>query len=114
MRINRYKDLKDLHLANFLYGYQIESGKFLVNLCMSIILIILLLIPIKPSFALIETDQPRIESNRSDLPEALSEDDSFGDLPFEQLRQALREEVERGPKHNIPKYSERKYNLFIR
>ena len=52
--------------------------------------------------------------NSIELPEALSEDDSFYDLPFEQLRQALREEVEYGPKSKVRKRDQKRYNFFIR
>ncbi len=49
-----------------------------------------------------------------DLPSALADDDSFNELPFEQLRQALREEVERDPKKEFKFISPEKYNLLIR
>ena len=49
-----------------------------------------------------------------DLPSALAEDDSFNDLPFEQLKQALRDEVEYGPKKGLSPRSFKKYNLLIR
>ena len=50
-----------------------------------------------------------------ELPSALAEDDSFEDLPFEQLRQALREEVEQDSNaKNRSRYLKKKYNLFIR
>ena len=49
-----------------------------------------------------------------DLPTALSEDDSFNDLPFEQLRQALREEVERDPTKEFQPSSPKTYNFLIR
>ncbi len=52
--------------------------------------------------------------NDLNLPSALTEDDSFNDLPFEQLRQALRDEVEYGPKKGISPRSLKKYNLLIR
>ena len=49
-----------------------------------------------------------------DLPSALIEDDSFKDLPFEQLRQALREEVERDPSKEFQPSSPKQYNFLIR
>ncbi len=49
-----------------------------------------------------------------DLPAALAEDDSFDDLPFEQLRQALREEVERDPQRQLKPRTSKRYNLLIR
>tara|TARA_Y100001968_G_C19012296_1_gene551177 strand:- start:310 stop:573 length:264 start_codon:yes stop_codon:yes gene_type:complete len=52
--------------------------------------------------------------NAENLPSALAEDDSFNELPFEQLRQALREEVERDPKKYHRPLSTKKYNLLIR
>ena len=57
---------------------------------------------------------PNMDIGELDLPSALTEDDSFNDLPFEQLRQALREEVEYGPKKGINPRSLKKYNLLIR
>ncbi len=49
-----------------------------------------------------------------ELPSALADDDSFDDLPFEQLRQALREEVERDPQKNPRPHSYQRYNWLIR
>ena len=49
-----------------------------------------------------------------ELPSSLADDDSFEELPFEQLRQALREEVERNPKKSTKRYSSKRYNLLIR
>ena len=53
-------------------------------------------------------------AQETDLPSALAEDDSFNDLPFEQLRQALREEVERDPTKNHNLHTSKRYNFFIR
>ncbi len=75
---------------------------------------LIIFLPLQPNWA--ATD----ESNRSnnpkeiDLPAALSEDDSFNDLPFEQLRQALREEVEPNPNRSAPPRSYKQYDLLIR
>ena len=44
----------------------------------------------------------------------LAEDDSFTDLPFEQLRQALREEVELDPHRDFKTLPSKRYNLLIR
>ena len=48
-----------------------------------------------------------------ELPAALN-DDIFDDLPFEQQRQALREEIERDPQKGPRKHSPQKYNFLIR
>ncbi len=55
-----------------------------------------------------------LDFNELNLPAALADDDSFDDLPFEQLRQALREEVERGPRNNFKPHSFKQYNFLIR
>ena len=68
------------------------------------------------STCLASTDAPyNGESQISiDLPEALADDDSFDELPFQQLRQALREEVEPNPNRSAQPRSYKKYNLLIR
>ena len=77
--------------------------------------IILLLPPLQPGWAKSnDTNQNSTPIDDLNLPSALSEDDSFDDLPFEQLRQALREEVEYGPKGGISNRSSKRYNLLIR
>ena len=68
----------------------------------------------QPCFATSDQTNPNTDLNDLNLPSALMEDDSFSDLPFEQLRQALREEVEYGPKKGISPRSYKKYNLLIR
>ena len=75
---------------------------------------ILLLSTQQPCLA--AADQTKLNTDLSDLdlPSALTEDDSFNDLPFEQLKQALRDEVEYGPKKGISQRSFKKYNLLIR
>ena len=77
-------------------------------------IIVFLMLPI--SSALASIDAPPQFDIRSDLdlPEALANDDSFDDLPFEQLRQALREEVEHGSKKNPDRHSFEQYNLLLR
>jgi len=64
---------------------------------------------------LAENDLPLTNTDNSnlDLPSALPED-LFDDLPFEQRRQALREEVEMGPRRPSSFQSPQKYNLLIR
>ena len=57
---------------------------------------LLVIFPIHQSWAAAILLSQSSNSANLDLPSALLEDDSFDDLPFEQLRQALREEVERG------------------
>ena len=54
------------------------------------------------------------KTNDVELPSALLEDDSFNDLPFEQLRQALREEVELDPDKKIKTLPSKRYNILIR
>ena len=63
--------------------------------------VLLFLVPLQPSFATMEDSQGDDSPSVLDLPRALDEDDIFDDLPFEQLRQALREEVERNPKKSF-------------
>ena len=74
----------------------------------------MMLFPIKTCWALSETfEQVAIKSD-FELPSALADDDSFDDLPFEQLRQALREEVEHGPKKGLSPRSSKRYNFLLR
>ena len=75
---------------------------------------IIFLVPLSPGFADANNTNQNMDIDNLDLPSALTEDDSFNDLPFEQLRQALREEVEYGPKQGINPRSLKKYNLLIR
>ncbi len=75
---------------------------------------IIILLPLQSGLAAIEQNNQRTDLNDLDLPSALADDDSFNDLPFEQLRQALREEVEYGPQKGISPRSFKKYNLLIR
>ena len=63
---------------------------------------------------LVRTTYFQTAQNTLELPSSLAEDDSFEDLPFEQLRQALREEVETNPKKGPSKRSFKKYNFLIR
>ena len=71
---------------------------------------------LSPQPGLMAVDQTNHNSDLSDLdlPSALADDDSFNELPFEQLRQALREEVEYGPKKGPSPRSFKRYNLLIR
>ena len=55
---------------------------------------LLLISPLNPSLAATTDGSPSANPNELDLPTALDED-IFDDLPFEQRRQELREEVER-------------------
>ncbi len=77
---------------------------------------ILIIYPLQPSWAALDEPEQSYDLSDIELPSALADDDSFDDLPFEQLRQALREEVERDPtrNRNIPSYSSKRYNLLIR
>ena len=75
---------------------------------------LLLVLPLQPTWAEITDTKESANLNNLDLPAALADDDSFADLPFEQMRQALREEVERGPKKNYSSKSSKQYNLLIR
>ncbi len=75
----------------------------------------LLIWPLYPGFtATIDSTKQTTNKNSLELPAALAEDDSFEDLPFEQLRQALREEVERNPQKSHTPSRAKKYNLLIR
>tara|TARA_Y100001968_G_scaffold287108_1_gene288245 strand:- start:8 stop:271 length:264 start_codon:yes stop_codon:yes gene_type:complete len=67
-----------------------------------------------PVFAISEAISQNIQLDELNLPSALADDDSFNELPFEQLRQALREEVERDPTKEFKKPPPEKYNLLIR
>ena len=75
---------------------------------------ILLLIPAQPGLTSVDQAQNNTGLSDLDLPSALAEDDSFNELPFEQLKQALRDEVEHDPKKSISPRSFKKYNLLIR
>ena len=75
--------------------------------------IIIFLFPQSAMTAIDDTEHNDLSTNL-ELPSALTDDDSFDDLPFEQLRQALREEVEYGPKKGVSPRSFQKYNLLIR
>ena len=63
---------------------------------------------------LLPLDKVTAATSLDDLPKALAEDDSFDELPFEQLRQALRQEVERGSSNPPPSLKTKRYNFFIR
>ena len=76
--------------------------------------IILLLTAVETVLASSGNNQREALNDELDLPAALLEDDSFRDLPFEQLRQALREEVERDPSKEFQPSSPKKYNFLIR
>ena len=76
--------------------------------------VIIFVLPLSPGLAAMDNANQNTDISELDLPSALTEDDSFSDLPFEQLRQALREEVEYGPKKGISPRSFKKYNLLIR
>ena len=67
-----------------------------------------------PVFAMSKYDFQTFQAEDLDLPSALAEDDSFNELPFEQLRQALREEVERDPTKEFKFAPPEQYNLLIR
>ncbi len=72
-------------------------------------------LPLQASWAEDASTTISINVNEIELPAALADDDSFNDLPFEQLRQVLREEVERRQKKNPRLYSSnKKYNWLIR
>ena len=75
---------------------------------------ILFLLTQQPGLTASDQNDLNTDLNNLDLPSALTEDDSFNDLPFEQMRQALREEVEYGPKKGISPRSYKRYNLLIR
>ncbi len=74
---------------------------------------ILFTLPFLPCFAETITDQNAVNSINIELPSVL-DDDFFEDLPFEQRRQALRDEVELDPKRTPSPQTPKKYNLLIR
>ena len=74
---------------------------------------LLLFSPLQTSWAAINHTEQSESSRELDLPAALADDDSFDELPFEQLRQALRE-VERDPKNNHTPLNPKRYNLLLR
>mgnify|MGYP001172207784 CR=1 FL=1 len=76
--------------------------------------VMIFLFPLQPSRAEMIESQPNLTQGNLSLPAALADDETFDDLPFEQLRQALREEVERGPNKGISPRSFKRYNLLIR
>ena len=76
--------------------------------------VLFLIFHAQPCLAAVDQEESKINTRSLDLPEALADDDSFNELPFEQLRQALREEVERDPTKSRPKTSTQRYNLLIR
>ncbi len=77
--------------------------------------IILIFLPLQPCWSASNPLNESATLGNQELPSALSEDDSFNDLPFEQLRQALREEVELDPKKGgVSSRSSKQYNLLIR
>ena len=73
-----------------------------------------ILLPLQPSLAGTNVSNQEAAVDNLELPSALAEDDSFNDLPFEQLRQALREEVEHEPQKTFSPRSPKRYNLLIR
>ncbi len=75
---------------------------------------LLIILPLQPGWAVTTSSDQENSLNNLELPSALADDDSFSELPFEQLRQALREEVERDPNKSFSSYSTKKYNLLIR
>ncbi|WP_320674450.1 hypothetical protein [Prochlorococcus sp. MIT 1341] len=74
---------------------------------------ILLILPLQPCFAETVFSQEEVNSINIELPSVL-DDDFFEDLPFEQRRQALRDEVELDPKRSPSPQIPKKYNLLIR
>ena len=62
-------------------------------------ILLLLTVSIQPNWATTEESPLNKTTSESDLPSVL-DDNFFDDLPIEQRRQALREEVERTPQKN--------------
>ena len=82
---------------------------------LAIITFIILLFSSSSSLSALSESNPHpTQLDELNLPSALTEDDSFNELPFEQLRQALREEVERDPTKKFKASTPDKYNLLIR
>ena len=78
--------------------------------------LMLFMSPPQPSWATMDSPNQNAINSDTDLPTALDDDIfSIDDLPFEQRRQALREEVERNSQRSYkPKTNSPKYNLLIR
>ena len=74
---------------------------------------LLLISPLNPSLAATTDGSPSANPNELDLPTALDED-IFDDLPFEQRRQVLREEVDRKPQQTSTPHIPSRYNWLIR
>lgn len=75
--------------------------------------LLMIISPSLPTLAATSSSTIDSQSSEINLPSAL-DDSIFDDLPFEQRRQALRDEVERGPKKSPSTNSPQKYNLLIR
>ena len=85
------------------------------QMCVSILALTLFTIFfLSPSKLTWATEAATKSTNDMEIPSALLEDDSFEDLPFEQLRQALREEVERDPEKRVVTHSFKRNNFLIR
>ena len=76
--------------------------------------VLLFFLPLQSGIAAMDSTMQGANQTEPDLPAALADDDSFRDLPFEQLRQALREEVEYGSQKGLSPRSFKRYNLLIR
>ncbi len=70
--------------------------------------VLMIILPIQPGSAATQD-----ATQNEDLPAALYKD-IFDDLPFEQRRQALREEVEQGSQKSLTPLPSAKYNWLIR
>ncbi len=76
---------------------------------------IFLLFPLRPAFAAMTSSEQNNAVSSIELPTAINEEAFFDDLPFQQQRQILREEVQQNSLTKpIPHIQPRQYNLLIR
>lgn len=92
---------------NYFHGLMLTSFVALASAT------IIFLLSLQPSWAESNFPKQTTDSSDIDLPTFIDED-IFDDLPFEQRRQALREEVELGSKKRKTFSDPKKYNLLIR
>ncbi len=92
---------------NYFHGLMLTSFVALASAT------IIFLLSLQPSWAESNFPKQTTDSSDIDLPTFIDED-IFDDLPFEQRRQALREEVELSSKKRKTFSDPKKYNLLIR
>ncbi len=73
-----------------------------------------LIFPLQPALAEMTSPNEEPLAKDVDLPTALDSEDFFDDLPFQQQRQILREEIQQEAQGLSPRFPSRQYNLLIR